>query len=309
MDATAVRGDDGGTGSGVVGTSVGGYGTYGSGYNAGVYGTGLHYGVVGAGTGIKDGFGVYGIGADNSATPAIAGGPGVVGAGGAGDTGGVGGVFTPGIYTGTSCAGYCGNDAVVAFGYPPTIGYGYAGNFNGDLNVKGSIYAGGKDFKIDHPLDPANKYLFHASVESSEMMNIYTGNVTTDGQGDATVALPEWFEALNTDFRYQVTVIGQFAQAIVAHKMENNQFTIKTSTPNVEVSWQVTGVRQDAFAKAHPLVVEQDKELPVKGFYIHPDLFGAPQEKQIEWARHPQLMKQLREIREKQAVHLRTAAK
>ena len=50
---------------------------------------------------------------------------------------------------------------------------------------------GVKDFKIDHPLDPANKYLVYTPpVESSEMMNIYTGNITTDGQGQATVQLP-----------------------------------------------------------------------------------------------------------------------
>jgi hypothetical protein len=72
----------------------------------------------------------------------------------------------------------------------------------------------------DLRLDPANKYLVHAAVESSEMMNIHTGNVTTGSQGQATVQLPEWFEALNADFRYQLTVIGQFAQAIVAREME-----------------------------------------------------------------------------------------
>ncbi len=179
-------------------------------------------------------------------------------------------------------------------------GSGYAGNFTGDLFVTGAITAGTKDFKIDHPLDPANKYLFHSSVESSEMMNIYTGNITTDSQGQATVQLPEWFEVLNTDFRYQLTVIGQFAQAIIGHKIENNQFEIRTSAPNVEVSWQVTGVRQDAYAKAHPLVVEQEKEARLRGFYIHPELYGAPAEKQIEWARHPQMMKKMQEVRAKQ---------
>ena len=90
-------------------------------------------------------------------------------------------------------------------------------------------------------------------------MYIYTGNVITNAQGEATVAMPEWFEALNTDFRYQLTVVGQFAQAIVGHKIENHQFQIKTNAPNVEVSWQVTAVRQDAYAKAHPLVVEEEK--------------------------------------------------
>lgn len=177
---------------------------------------------------------------------------------------------------------------------------GLAAYLDGNVDVTGAISAGTKDFKIDHPLDPANKYLVHASVESSEMMNIYTGNVTTDSQGVATVQVPEWFEALNTDFRYQLTVIGQFAQAIVGHKIENNRFEIRTSAPNVEVSWQVTGVRQDAYAKAHPLVVEEEKESRLRGFYIHPELYGAPEEKQIEWARHPQTMKRMQEMRARQ---------
>jgi hypothetical protein len=140
------------------------------------------------------------------------------------------------------------------------------------------------------------------------MMNIYTGNVITGAQGEATVQLPEWFEALNTDFRYQLTVIGQFAQAIVARKIENNRFEIRTSVPNVEVSWQVTGVRQDTYAKAHPLVVEQEKEERLRGFYIHPQLYGAPAEKQVEWGRHPQMMKKVREIRAKQQAATSVAA-
>jgi len=213
------------------------------------------------------------------------GGSGVVGTGGtgAGTFGhdGLGGIFQGGSGTNSG-------DGILAY-----AGSGFAGYFGGDILVSGTITAGTKDFKIDHPLDPANKYLVHASVESSEMMNIYTGNVTTDAQGEATVQLPEWFEALNTDFRYQLTVIGQFAQAIVGRKIENNQFQIRTNAPSVEVSWQITGVRQDAFAKAHPLVVEEKKEARLRGFYIHPELYGAPGEKQIEWARHPQMMKQM----------------
>jgi hypothetical protein len=139
------------------------------------------------------------------------------------------------------------------------------------------------------------------------MMNIYTGNVTTDPRGEATVQLPKWFEVLNADFRYQLTVIGQFAQAIVASKIQNHQFTIRTNAPNVEVSWQVTGVRRDAYAKAHPLVVEAEKEVRLKGFYIHPELYGAPAERQIEWARHPQTMKKVQQRR--QEVRLTASAK
>jgi hypothetical protein len=123
------------------------------------------------------------------------------------------------------------------------------------------------------------------------MMNIYNGNVTTDAAGNAVVHLPEWFESLNRDFRYQLTVIGQFAQAIVAREVENRQFSIKTDRPNVKVSWQVTGIRQDAWANAHRIPVEQVKPERERGSYLHPELFGAPKEKSIGWLRHPATMK------------------
>jgi len=105
----------------------------------------------------------------------------------------------------------------------------WAGDFNGNVNINGTLTSTVKDFKIDHPLDPANKYLSHSFVESPEMLNVYSGNVTTDGHGDAHVTLPEYFEALNEDFRYQLTVMGQFAQAIVGQEIKNNAFTIAIS--------------------------------------------------------------------------------
>ena len=146
----------------------------------------------------------------------------------------------------------------------------------GDLNVTGNISKGGGTFKIDHPLDPANKYLVHSFVESPEMMNIYSGNISTDANGYATVEMPSYFEAANKDFRYQLTVIGTFAQAIVKEKISNNSFVIQTNQPNTEVSWSVTGVRADKYADENRVVAEQEKEL--KGTYIHPELYGASKE-------------------------------
>lgn len=74
---------------------------------------------------------------------------------------------------------------------------------NGPLDVTGEFTCPQKHFVIDHPCDPANKYLYHSSVESFEMMNMYNGNVTTDGNGEAAVILPDYFDALNCDFCYQ----------------------------------------------------------------------------------------------------------
>jgi trimeric autotransporter adhesin len=298
---TSLSGD-----AGVEGASTSGYGVFGGG-QWGVYGTsttccsgsgGTFFGYnapSGSGNSGTDGVSATGGTGDNQAV--VGGGNGVGGTGGDGIFPGSGGSFLGGNSLASSGPG---GDGVFSQGGNGAGGgrNGYAGDFFGDLNVSGAITAGTKDFKIDHPLDPANKYLVHASVESSDMMNMYTGNAITDTQGLATVKLPEWFETLNTDFRYQLTVIGQFAQAIISHEIQNHQFSIRTNAPNVKVSWQVTGVRQDAFAKAHPLVVEEEKDARTKGFYIHPDLYGAPQEKQIEWVRHPEMMKRVAEQRE-----------
>jgi hypothetical protein len=148
--------------------------------------------------------------------------------------------------------------------------------FIGNVNVTGSISKGSGTFKIDDPLDPENKYLYHSFVESPDMMNIYNGNITTDANGYAKVQLPEYFEALNTDFRYQLTVVGTFEQAIVAEKEHNNQFVIRTDKPNVEVSWQITGIRNDKYAQAHRVVPVVDKEPQNKGKYLHPVENGKP---------------------------------
>jgi hypothetical protein len=152
---------------------------------------------------------------------------------------------------------------------------------DGNLQVNGNLAKSTGSFQIDHPLDPANKYLYHSFVESPDMMNVYNGNVITNQRGVATVVLPDYFEALNRDFRYQLTVIGQFAQAIVAQEISANRFTIKTSKPGVKVSWQVTGIRHDAYADAHPIEVEVKKPPQEQGRYMHPELFGAPPEQAI----------------------------
>lgn len=162
--------------------------------------------------------------------------------------------------------------------------------FAGDLNVTGNLTKGSGSFKIDHPLDPVNKNLAHSFVESPDMMNIYNGNIVTDAQGVATAVLPNYFEALNRDFRYQLTVIGEFALAMVAQEIENNRFTIKTDKPGVKVSWQVTGIRRDPFANAHRIKVEEEKPISERGHYLHPEVFGASEQPAIVGIRHRPLV-------------------
>jgi hypothetical protein len=126
------------------------------------------------------------------------------------------------------------------------------------------------------------------------MMNIYNGNVVTSASGTATVTLPEWFETLNRDFRYQLTAVGQPSQAWVASKIANGQFVIKTEKPGVEVSWQVTGVRQDAWANAHRIPLEVEKSANDRGHYLHPELFGRGGEPGIVEMHHPRPTEQNR---------------
>jgi hypothetical protein len=171
----------------------------------------------------------------------------------------------------------------------------YAGYFLGKVSMNSSLYVGGtaqvagtlfasggltttgtKNFTIDHPLDPENKILRHASIESNEVLNQYSGNITTDSKGNATVTLPKYFEVLNKDFRYQLTVMGSFAQAIIKKEVSNNQFVIKSNRPNVKVSWQITGVRNDRNMQYAPFVAETEKEEKNKGKYMSPEAYGKP---------------------------------
>jgi hypothetical protein len=170
-----------------------------------------------------------------------------------------------------------------------------AARFRGRVEISGTVSKGGGSFKIDHPLDPANRYLYHSFVESPDMMNLYNGNVVTDEHGFATVTLPDWFEALNRDFRYQLTVIGAFAQAIVAQEIEHNRFVIRSDRPGVKVSWQVTGVRHDAFAEAHRIPVEEDKPDAERGLYLHAEAFGLPPELAITREGEHEIVPVLRE--------------
>jgi hypothetical protein len=225
------------------------------------------------------------------------GGTGLILGGGSGDQGGFG-LFVEGGVANSNVGG----DGIVSLnGNSQTGKPGLAALLGGDVAVSGVLTAGTKDFKIDHPLDPAGKYLYHASVESSEMKNIYDGMVILDAVGEAVVQLPEWFEALNSEFRYQLTAVGGPGPGLyVAREIENNGFRIAGGKPGIKVSWQVTGIRQDAFAKARPLVVEVEKPGRERGYYIHPELYGQPEVKGIEWAQHPELMRESKARRNSQ---------
>ena len=241
------------------------YGVYG--YSASVNGTGV-FGQATSGSGTT--YGVRG-----QATSS--GGVGVYGFSGGGN--GVRGQSTSNdgvLGTSTGLAGVAGV-SVTGNGIYGESTSGYAGYFAGWAHVTGTLSKGAGSFIIDHPLDPARKTLSHSFVESPDMLNIYNGTVTTDANGKATVTLPAWFGALNKDVRYQLTTIGSFARATISAKVKDNRFSITTDQPSIEVSWQVTGIRQDAYANANRIPVESDKPAAERGTYLHPAAHGKPE--------------------------------
>jgi hypothetical protein len=256
------------TGEGVVGLSTGGSGMRGQ----SATGQFLKAGVVGQNTNFV-GIGVCGLAFGQIAN-------GVVGAGGQRGVWGL-------SYTGDGVQGQSGQSSGV-FGIsssgegvrgvsisgPGVYGHSYggkAGAFDGDVVVTGTINKGATAFRIDHPLDPRNKYLYHSGVESPDMKNIYDGIVVLNSRGEAQVALPAWFGALNKDFRYQLTAVGASAPNLrVSREVSNNRFGIAGGPARIKVCWQVTGIRRDAYANAHRIPVEQAKPAKERGLFLHP---------------------------------------
>ena len=198
---------------------------------------------------------------------------------------------------------------------------GYAALLEGRVNMIGDVYMYGPvsitgplskpggSFKIDHPLDPANKYLSHSFVESPDMKNIYDGVVVLDDKGEAEIELPDWFGALNKDFRYQLTAIAapgpnlyiseeisdgatttsyyysNSSNSSNSNKNKNNnnstRFKVAGGASTMKVSWQVTGIRKDPWANAHRISVGEDKPAKERGYYTYPELYGQPEEKGI----------------------------
>ena len=108
------------------------------------------------------------------------------------------------------------------------------------------------------------------------------------GGGEAWIGLPEWFEALNRDFRYQLTAIGAPSPNLyVAEEVSGNRFKIAGGEPGAKVSWQLTGIRHDAWAEAHRIPVEEDKPELERGTYLHPELFGQTPELGVNFEEKP----------------------
>jgi hypothetical protein len=178
-------------------------------------------------------------------------------------------------------------DAVGLFGFANSSanwGYGVIGQGNwygvyaeGDLGA-----SGGKFFMIDHPLDPENKILKHASVESNEVLNVYRGNIQLNSEGNGTITLPEYFESINTNFSYHLTPVGEaMPNLFISEEISNNRFQIAGGIANGKVSWMVQAERNDKYFQEHPQkrVMELDKKPNQRGKYFDTESWNKPEEK------------------------------
>jgi hypothetical protein len=200
---------------------------------------------------------------------------------GVSNSGTASGVYGEDTNGGFGVAGRSNNAGSAVYG-DNTNTNGYAGYFNGRMHALTCCESSVVTLQVDHPLDPANKYLNEAAVQSPDMLNMYNGNATLDAKGEATVQLPAWFTAANRDFRYQLTSIGAPGPNLyVAQEVNDNTFKIAGGAPGGKVSWQLTGVRNDPYAQQHPVQVEQTKSVSDQGKYVNPDLYGQPDSQRI----------------------------
>lgn len=129
-----------------------------------------------------------------------------------------------------------------------------------NLDVRGALSKGSGTFVIDHPQHPATMLLYHSFVESPDVKNLYDGIATLDANGEAVITLPDYFDALNKDVRYQFFALNQaMPNLYIKEEERNNQFTIGGGKPGGKVSWQITGIRHDPYILANPIQVEVTK--------------------------------------------------
>ncbi len=181
-------------------------------------------------------------------------------------------------------AGGSGGTNIGVYGDAASGDTNWAGYFDGDVRITGTLNPTTAAVQIDYPLDPANKYINHSLVQSQEMLNVYSGNVILDSHGSTWVELPEWFETMNQGFRYQLTAIGAPGPNLyVAEEILGNRFRIAGGESGMKVSWQVTGTRSDPYAEAHRIPVVQEKPAREMGTYLHPELYGQPETMAVDY--------------------------
>lgn len=164
----------------------------------------------------------------------------------------------------------------------------WAGWFNGDVNVSGTLSKGHGQFVIDHPLDPANKILRHNLVESPENLCVYRGKATLDANGRATVELPDYFPALTDEENATVYLTAVGEQPSPASYRWNDEHSAVTvfGAPNAAVAYLVLAARDDPVIHQLARPVEEDKtdDNFGAGRLLYPEAFGHPEEMGVHFA-------------------------
>jgi len=160
----------------------------------------------------------------------------------------------------------------------------WAGYFNGNVNVAGTLSKGGGGFLIDHVLDPENKVLRHNFVESPEHLCAYRGKAWLGDHGRATVELPDYFPALTDEQNATVhlTPVGEEPSA-VSYRW-NDEYSALTvfGAPHAEVAYLVLAARDDPVIHQLDRPVEEDKGGEYeRGRLLYPEAFGHPPERGV----------------------------
>jgi hypothetical protein len=117
-----------------------------------------------------------------------------------------------------------------------------------DLAKKQVIAGNGwiKNFLIDHPLDPKNKFLAHSTLEGPEAAVFYRGQGRLLN-GESTVKLPGYFEKLTRkDGRtVQLTARGKEPFLLSYTDITDGSFNVYGTRSDGEFSWEVKAVRAD----------------------------------------------------------------
>jgi hypothetical protein len=172
-----------------------------------------------------------------------------------------------------------------------TTTLGYAGYFSGNIEATGTIGAAIKLFVIDNPENPENEILRHTSIESPEAMVIYRGKVKLNATGKANVEMPSYFKALTmeNEATVQITCIGQPFEIGYEWNPGFTSFVVYGDA-NREISWMVMADRDDPYIQQNrkPVVTLKDNSDKgyKSGYYIHPELYGQPQEKSYNYLWH-----------------------
>lgn len=141
-------------------------------------------------------------------------------------------------------AGSSGGVGVLAIGSGVGDSVAPAGAFLGNIFLTGEVYFANEG--VANPLDSvaAASPVTRRAVESSQALDVCSGNVTLDANGEATVSVPG-SSSWNADARYQLTSIGAPAPGLyIAEEVKDGHFRIAGGSPGLKVSWQISCVRR-----------------------------------------------------------------